>query len=552
MSYKKTFFWIISFVLAVFALIGAYVVNYSDLQESKESMAAGTVYYVSSTGNDSNDGKSESAPWKTLAKINGSGFLAGDKILLKKGDSWIGNLAISSSGSSGNPILVGSYGNGNAPIISNPGTALKESTGCSASVPNTGKMGVSIRGDYVTVENLHISNVGESCVHIYAESENAIIRNNELDNCGIGVKVYGHNSRAHNNNIHDLTLVNAGYGAVGVWFFGSDNQFDHNIVARAFIDECTPYGTEGGGAEIWTSGQTASAVNNIRVEYNSFTETNGFFEAGGGAHNQTGAREPANNILFAYNKIFNPKGLTNVSIHMTDDYRVDISNLRFENNTIVINNVFPRASGSDRRVMWYTTDNSIVPQPNTVLLKNNIFWLGSDVDKFQDSNRNNITTANNLFFTQNAATDLNLKNPVTELIGDPKFANLNGFDYHILADSPAINKGLNLGYTQDLDGKQIVGLPDIGAYESGGGGVVPTAEPTSQPTTAPTPTSVPMVPPGHKKGDVNNDGKVNIVDIGLVIDKYDQTVPAGSNVDLNSDGRVNIIDIGIIIDNYEL
>lgn len=40
------------------------------------------------------------------------------------------------------------------------------------------------------------------------------------------------------------------------------------------------------------------------------------------------------------------------------------------------------------------------------------------------------------------------------------------FDFHLKANSPAINKGVNAGVTIDLDGKpRPVGLPDLGAYE---------------------------------------------------------------------------------------
>jgi hypothetical protein len=51
-------------------------------------------------------------------------------------------------------------------------------------------------------------------------------------------------------------------------------------------------------------------------------------------------------------------------------------------------------------------------------------------------------------------------------------------------------------------------------------------------------------------GDVNLDGKVDIVDIGIVIDNYGASPISNPKADLNSDGRVNIIDIGICIDGY--
>jgi hypothetical protein len=75
-----------------------------------------TYYLSSSTGNDSNDGLSELTPWKTLSKIYESAsipntFIPGDNILLKKGDSWEGQIKVDYLGKTGaEPILIGAYG----------------------------------------------------------------------------------------------------------------------------------------------------------------------------------------------------------------------------------------------------------------------------------------------------------------------------------------------------------------------------------------------------------------------------------------------------------
>jgi hypothetical protein len=46
-------------------------------------------YYVDATsGNDANDGRSPAAAWKTIAKVNGYSFSAGDRILFKRGEMW--------------------------------------------------------------------------------------------------------------------------------------------------------------------------------------------------------------------------------------------------------------------------------------------------------------------------------------------------------------------------------------------------------------------------------------------------------------------------------
>ena len=75
-------------------------------------------YYVDLTnGKDTNDGLSEAAAWKTIAKINASSFSPGDQVLLKRGEIWRETLVPSSSGTFGHPITFGAYGTGVDPIL---------------------------------------------------------------------------------------------------------------------------------------------------------------------------------------------------------------------------------------------------------------------------------------------------------------------------------------------------------------------------------------------------------------------------------------------------
>jgi hypothetical protein len=50
--------------------------------------SAATYYVSSSTGNDANNALSASAPWQTIAHVNGQTFQPGDSILFKRGDVW--------------------------------------------------------------------------------------------------------------------------------------------------------------------------------------------------------------------------------------------------------------------------------------------------------------------------------------------------------------------------------------------------------------------------------------------------------------------------------
>lgn len=56
--------------------------------------------------------------------------------------------------------------------------------------------------------------------------------------------------------------------------------------------------------------------------------------------------------------------------------------------------------------------------------------------------------------------------------------------------------------------------------------------------------------PSDKTGDINSDGSVDMIDIGILIDNYNKTPIPNIRADINSDNSVDIIDLGIIIDNY--
>lgn len=80
-------------------------------------------YYVSTSGNDANDGLSTITPWKSLAHVYQQCFrpyalIPGDSVLLKRGETWSGQLSTSwLLGSGGLPITFSSYGSGAKPVI---------------------------------------------------------------------------------------------------------------------------------------------------------------------------------------------------------------------------------------------------------------------------------------------------------------------------------------------------------------------------------------------------------------------------------------------------
>ena len=77
----------------------------------------GTTYYVSPTGSDSNNGTSPGSAWQSVTKVDDTNFSAGDQILFQDGGNWYGSLNATSSGTTSQPIVYGSYGSGTDPTF---------------------------------------------------------------------------------------------------------------------------------------------------------------------------------------------------------------------------------------------------------------------------------------------------------------------------------------------------------------------------------------------------------------------------------------------------
>lgn len=102
------------------------------------SNGGGNTYYISSSsGDDANDGRSASKPWKTIGKMNASTdlYTPGTSILLKRGDVFrddyirilnkinasnattMENTPLPVAGTAAQPIVIGAYGTGANPLL---------------------------------------------------------------------------------------------------------------------------------------------------------------------------------------------------------------------------------------------------------------------------------------------------------------------------------------------------------------------------------------------------------------------------------------------------
>lgn len=178
-------------------------------------------YYIdASNGNDANDGLSESKAWKNLERTKQVTFGPGEKLLLKRGEVFGGELEIVGRGTSARPVLVDAYGEGERPCI----------VGNDASL-----YAVRIfNSDHVTVQNLEIVNTGRQPLPYRTGLK-------------IECKDYGvsHNIKVSNLSIRDVngSLVKEQGGGSGIYIVNAGDsiasRFDSLLIENCHILRCT-------------------------------------------------------------------------------------------------------------------------------------------------------------------------------------------------------------------------------------------------------------------------------------------------------------------------
>ncbi|HAI70537.1 MAG TPA: hypothetical protein DCM38_14005, partial [Gammaproteobacteria bacterium] len=78
------------------------------------TVQSATYYFSSSSGNDANEGTSETSPWQTLAKFNDIIFEDDSTFLFKRGDVFRGIISLKRKPQN---LTFGAYGSGNNPVI---------------------------------------------------------------------------------------------------------------------------------------------------------------------------------------------------------------------------------------------------------------------------------------------------------------------------------------------------------------------------------------------------------------------------------------------------
>ncbi len=392
-------------------------------------------FFVSSiNGDNSRNGLSAENAWADLSNVHWGSFLPGDSIKFECGSTFEGSCFIVSAGSSSQPIVFTSYGQGVLPQFRNSG----EWSNC-----------LEVRGDqnaaYIIIEKLHLAGSEEAGVNIRHGAHHVIIQDCEISNTGFGVYLGGPYNLVTRNNIHDLKMIrntlgtsspenDDDYGACAVVINESHNTVSNNTMLNCRAPSYD-YQHDGGAVEFFGN------VDSCTVAYNYASGCDGFLEVGGG--DMTGNRIHHNMAFNNWNGF--------AYIHLTGLYGAQISDMRIENNTIVC----LKQDKSYALVLGIggTASDSML------FFRNNVVYA-----RMNFTNSSSFNRSHNIFsMVEGASIGTSLKEG--EITSDPLFADLAGGDPHLTSASPAIDAGMDCGYTYDFDGNPPSGQIDIGAFE---------------------------------------------------------------------------------------
>lgn len=474
-------------------------------------MATTNAYYVDATqGNDSNDGRSPLTAWQTIAKVNASSFVAGDKIFLKRGEVWRETLtAPNLSGTVASPIKFGAYGNGDMPVINGAdivtgftlvsgswdasvttqpnvvlingvkGTYKTSKTNCvnngdwywSANVLTvkwdtnpSGIIEVGARtqcvggtGNYVTFDGIKFT--GANTYGLFMTGTNITITNCNFVNIGgrgqngIGTLINGNGWIISNNTITNIERQG----------IASATSSSKTIVVKNTLTNCwngLQYGSGGDGRGIAVFGDGwLVARNKIYSCYvgiwhdnasNCLTVYNQVFNS------QVNGIQHSHGISTKPNKIYNnsiihaPTGTAGHGIvaEVSGDYCI------IKNNAVYV-----KFTGTNANIQAFCIEtasytsididyNIVYKEPNST----------SDLYKIDGVSYNSLDVWKSLLTPTNFSGKA-----VHDIVANPMFVSLT--DLHLQATSPCINVGIDVGQKLDFDEKRINGLPDIGAFE---------------------------------------------------------------------------------------
>jgi len=246
---------------------GLLVAAFLILADAGSVSASGSYYVDSVNGNDGNAG-TQSAPWQSLSRANAQVLAPGDSLFLKRGSSWSAQaLLVPENGTASNRITVDAYGSGASPLISG-------ASNCAY-----------VSGDYVTVRNLTLDDCSWAGIQFAAEASFGLAELNTVSHNAAGVHVATGSS---DNTIQKNTVVNNNKmsvltpcppscsddsGAFGILLNGNRNKVANNAISGSDTFSYD-FGRDGAAVELYNA--SANTIQrNVAIDNETFSELGG-------------------------------------------------------------------------------------------------------------------------------------------------------------------------------------------------------------------------------------------------------------------------------------
>ncbi len=392
--------------------------------------AKATAYYVDSQhGSDARRGTTPRLAWRTLRRVSSAALHPGDRILLRRGGHWSGELAISANATADSPIRVSAYGRGPRPALTEG-----DSGAC-----------VGLEGDDIRVSGLTVRSCRWAGVAISGRGdaiEHSFIAHNVA---GVYVRAGSDGARVMGNQIVDNDRMSVltrdprddDSGAFGVLLNGDRADVAHNTISDSYAFSYD-YGHDGSAIEVYGA-RDSFIHDNTALQNQSFSELGDPRTAG---------------TVFAYNAVFSSlPGSAGLVTRGAGDRFGPVTGTDLYATTIVLTGAASTGvscGGTCGRLTLRMRDDIVqARRPASVDgafdESYDLFWGG----------RPNFRLGPHSRF-------------VNPRLRDPNKGNL-----HLRRGSPAIDAGVALGYSRDRDGRPVPVRRarhrpvrvDIGAYE---------------------------------------------------------------------------------------
>ena len=500
---------------------GAVLALLLGIAHGQTAAASGAVYYVATSGSDSNAG-TQAAPWRTIQHAATS-VSAGDTVNIRAG---VYNEAVTL-----HCLRLGCGRERDVPELSGRDRAIIDGTGLKVTNGQSGLFNISNQ-NYITVSGLEIRNFTSNSdadvpIGIYvtgADNYIQLLSNHvhnitttapaNANNCAsdaLGIAIYGTQAPASidnlvingnevdhnktgcsetvtlNGNVENFTVTgnlvhdnnNIGIDAIG--FEGTSpqaayDQARNGLISGNTVYNITSYGNPDYGNVYAADGIYVDGGTNIIIERNTVHDADLNVELASEHKGKlTSYITVRNNLIYAGNS-------NGISIGGYDSKRGGTDHCTIVNNTLYNNDTQQTGSG-EFQVQYYATNN---------VFKDNIIYAGAQdlfFNNYTTSESNPVDVDYNLYYSTDAADAQWIWNGTTftgfssyqsgsgkdpspdSSFVDPQFLNLSTPDLDVSSGSHAIGTGVVLGSsvngTVDFAGNARIvnGLINIGAYQ---------------------------------------------------------------------------------------